>query len=212
MTGPGPNDSAVVVWKDKIPVKVALPPPSDAANRQLATPQAIDNGRTLLVLSELTPANQQTPGKYHLLNGGSAAETPPLQPGRAISAVYFYHYAASNNAGETAGHAMVLQAIPVDQLSRVVGINQKGEVFDRSDSSFFVWRNGQVNLLPASLASTLVIATSWNNKGQTCASVRVFLNTPNIVHENAITSLGTAGKARVSQKNQGDRLPCPHDL
>ena len=165
----------------------------------------------LILISELTPAFQQTPNKYYLLNGGNAAVLPALQPGGAITAVYSFHYAAMNNAGKIAGYAMVtrlgqlqvigfvmqggaIQEFVVDQLFRVTGMNQKGEVFgERYDGSFFVWKDGEVKLFPRLMVSTAASAASWTNKGESCARVRVHVNSAASIYENAIVSFDTKG-------------------
>jgi len=208
MTGPGQDDFAMVVWKDRIPTKIAVPPPSNPSNRQLISPRAIDNaGRILFSMSELTPSFQQTPTKHYLLNGGSAAELPVLQPNGVITAVFSFAYIGMNNAGDIVGQAMVtrlgqlqiigfilkngsFQEVLVDQLFQVAGISQNGEVFgQRNDLSFFAWRAGQASLLPKLIASEAVSVDSWNSKGQTCARVRVFVYSASN-YANAIVSFG----------------------
>jgi len=213
MSGPNQFDVAVVVWKNNIPTRIALPPPSDPANRQLPSPIAIDNaGRILLVITELTPANNTASVNYYLLNGGSATQLPPLLPGGAVTAVFSYAYTAMNNSGDIAGYAMVtrlgqlqiigflfkngaFQEVLVDQLFRVTGINQRGEIFgERNDLSFFVWSAGKTEIFPRLAASTLVQTSSFNNKGETCAWLRVFTEgQTGAFTENAIVTFNSKG-------------------
>ncbi|MBL8228381.1 MAG: hypothetical protein JNL98_07890 [Bryobacterales bacterium] len=212
LSGGGQSDFAVVVWKNKIPTPVVLPSASHPANRQVPTPIAIDNaGRILVNILELNPANQTVSQDYFLLQGSAAAKLPPLLPGGPVSNVYFYAYTSMNNTGSIAGFAQVtrlgqlriigfilkngvFQEVLVDDLFGVRGINQKGEVFgDRFDGSFFVWRNGQVDLFPRLMVSTLVTTSSFNNRSETCASVRIFQDVPGAVRENAIVSFGGKG-------------------
>lgn len=212
LSGGGQFDFAVVVWKNKIPTPVVLPAPSHPANRQVPTPIAIDNaGRILVNILELNPANETVSQDYFLLQGSAAAKLPPLLPGGPVSSVFFYAYTSMNNSGSIAGFAQVtrmgqlriigfllkngaFQEVLVDNMFGVRGINQKGEVFgDRFDGSFFVWRNGQVDLFPRLMVSTLVTTSSFNNRSETCARVRVFQNAPGAVSENAIVSFGGKG-------------------
>jgi hypothetical protein len=203
-----------LLWKDRIPMQIIIPPPQNPANRWWATPRDIDNaGRVLLNMAQINESGQLvSPQLYYVLEGNTLTELPPFPVGGGITSVSSSHYLAMDNSGRIAGSALVVlngtlrvigfiyrdgnfTTVLVDDLFRVLGFSQQGEVFGQLfDEGFFVWKDGQTRILPDLIADEQVLSIDgWNNKNQTCAAVNVHTVEPGAWKKHAIITFGLPG-------------------